>query len=119
MNQDDEIVLIEDDEDKAEILISILKQHLPGRIRHIDDGEHAMNYLFSEESKNARLILLDLILPKVDGIEILKRLKADPVKCLIPVIVLTCSANTQDYIDSLGLHPDGYAHKPGRMKNCA
>jgi two-component system, response regulator len=119
MNEDDEIVLIEDDEDKAEILIGILKQHLPGRIRHIDDGEHALNYLFSEESRNTKLILLDLVLPNVDGVEILRRIKADPVKSLIPVIILSASSQTQNYIDSLGLHPDGYAHKPGPMRNCA
>jgi two-component system response regulator len=119
MAEDDEIVLIEDDEDKAEILLSILRQHLPGRIHHIDDGQEAMNFLFSEESRNTKLILLDLILPNVDGIEILKRIKADPVRSLIPVIILTSSSNTQEYITSLGLKPDGFAHKPGRMRNCA
>jgi two-component system response regulator len=119
MNEDDAIVLIEDDEDKAELLMQILKQHLPGRIHHIDDGEVALNFLFSEDSRNVKLILLDLILPNVDGVEILRRIKADPVRSLIPVIILTSSSNTQDYIEALGLHPDGYAHKPGRGRNFA
>src|SRR4051812_20788469 len=101
MCEDDEIVLIEDDEDKAEILISILKQHLPARIRHIDDGANAMNYLFSEESRNTKLILLDLILPRIDGVEILRRIKADPIRCAIPVIILSSSSKTQDYIEAL------------------
>jgi two-component system response regulator len=119
MKEEDIILLIEDDEDKAQLIVSILKEHLPGQIRHIDDGAIALSFLFSEESRNIKLILLDLILPKVDGVEILKKIKADPVKSLIPVIILTSSNQTQDYIDSLGLHPDGYAHKPGRIRNCA
>ncbi|HYC87551.1 MAG TPA: response regulator [Chryseosolibacter sp.] len=119
MNEEDVILLIEDDEDKAELIKSILRQHLRGQIRHIEDGEAAMNFLFSHESSSTKLILLDLILPKVDGLEILKRIKADPVKKLIPVIILTLSSNTQSYIESLGLQPDGYAHKPISLRDCA
>jgi two-component system response regulator len=119
MSEDDEILLIEDDEDKAEILISLLKQHLPAKIRHIVDGENAMNYLLSYESRNTKLILLDLILPRLDGVEILRRIKADPIRSSIPVIILSSSSKTQDYVEALGLHPDGYAQKPGRLKNCA
>jgi len=118
MNEEDEIVLIEDDEDKAEVLMGILRKHLPARIVHIDDGKEAMRYLFSDESNHTKLILLDLILPNIDGVEIFKSLKADPVKCMIPIIILTSSSQTQEYIESLGLHPDGFAHKPG-LKNCA
>jgi two-component system, response regulator len=117
MKEEDVILLIEDDEEKAELIIHILKQHLPGQIRHVDDGQKAINFLFSEESNTTKLILLDLILPKVDGIEILKRIKADPVKSRIPVIILTASSETQAYVSSLGLQPDGYVHKP--LKNCA
>jgi two-component system, response regulator len=119
MNEDDVILLIEDDEDKARLIMSILRQHLRGRIRHIEDGQNAMNFLFSDESNTTRLILLDLILPSVDGIEILKRIKADPLKSRIPVIILTASSETEAYVASLGLQPDGYAHKPGNLKNCA
>lgn len=112
-------MLIEDDDDKAGIIISILRQHLPGRIRHIEDGQAAMDFLFSEDSRSTKLILLDLVLPKVDGIEILRSIKQDPVRSKIPVIILTSSSETEAYVDSLGLHPDGYAHKPTRMRNCA
>jgi two-component system response regulator len=119
MKEGEEIVVIEDDEDKAQIIISILRQNLTNNIRYFEDGELALSFLLSEESRNTRLILLDLILPKVDGIEILKRLKAHPVKCLIPVMILTSSSQTQLYITSLGLTPDGYIHKPNSLKNCA
>jgi DNA-binding response OmpR family regulator len=119
MKPEDIILLIEDDEDKAEIIISILRQHLPGTIRHIDDGKVALDFLFSEESRHTKLILLDLILPNIDGIEILKRIKAHPAKASIPVIILSASSQTEQYVEALGLHPDAYVNKPGRLKNCA
>lgn len=119
MKEEDEILLIEDDEEKAQLIMSILKQHLPGNIRHIEDGQHALDFLMSDESFHTKLILLDLILPTVDGTEILRIIKAHPTKCLIPVIILTTSSQTQDYVDSLGLHPDGYVNKPCRLRNCA
>jgi two-component system, response regulator len=119
MTDAEEIVLIEDDEDKAEIIISILRKNLKARIIHFEDGQSAMDFLFSEEGKSIRLILLDLILPKVDGIEILKRIKADEVRSKIPVIILTTSTQTQLYVEGLGLHPDGYINKPTNLRNCA
>jgi two-component system, response regulator len=119
MKENEEIVLIEDDEDKAQIIKTILRNHLGGNVRHIDDGEQAMNFLMSDDSKYVKLILLDLILPKVDGVEIFRRLKADPVKALIPVIILISSSQTEAYLTSLGLCPDGYVHKPNMLKACA
>ena len=119
MSENDVILLIEDDEDKASIIMSILRQHLPGKIRHIYDGQAALDFLMSEESRHTKLILLDLILPSVDGVEILRQIKADPVKSQIPVIILSASSQTEAYVEALGLHPDGYVHKPGRLKNCA
>jgi two-component system response regulator len=119
MKEGDEIVLIEDNEDKAQIMISILRQNLTNNIRHFDDGASALSYLLSYESRNTKLILLDLILPNVDGIEILKCIKNDPVKSLIPVLILTTSSQTQAYVTSLGLKPDGFIHKPNTLQNCA
>lgn len=119
MKANEIILLIEDDEEKAEIIKSILKKHLNGEIRHIGDGQAALDFLYSEEGRYTRLILLDLVLPSVDGVEILKRIKADPLKSQVAVIILTSSSQTQAYIDSLGLHPDGYVNKPSRLKNCA
>jgi two-component system response regulator len=119
MEDGDEIVLIEDDEDKAQIMITILKQNLTKNIRHFDDGQRALEYLLSFESIHTKLILLDLILPKVDGIEILRRIKEHPVKSLIPVMILTTSSQTQPYVNSLGLKPDGFIHKPNNLRHCA
>jgi two-component system, response regulator len=119
MRESDEIVLIEDDEDKAEVIISILKRHLSGTIRHFYDGEAAIDFIFSEASRNTSLILLDLILPRIDGVEILRRIKSDSSKNNIPVIILTSSSQTQHYLDSLGLQPDGYVSKPSALRNCA
>ncbi|HYG03853.1 MAG TPA: response regulator [Chryseosolibacter sp.] len=118
MREEDEILLIEDDEDKASVIKSILRKHLSGQIRHFEDGEAALAYLLSEESNAVRLILLDVILPKVDGVEILRTIKSHPLKSQIPVIILTSSSRTEEYIESLGLHPDGYVHKPN-LRNCA
>jgi DNA-binding response OmpR family regulator len=119
MSEGDQIVLIEDDEDKAAMIITILRRNLNAPVRHFDDGQSAIDYLFSDEGKSTKLILLDLILPKVDGTEILRRIKNDPLRSKIPVIILTTSSQTQAYVESLDLHPDGYIHKPNTLKNCA
>jgi DNA-binding response OmpR family regulator len=119
MREEDEILLIEDDEDKAAIIMSILRQHLPGTIRHIYDGRAALDFLFSIDCRRTKLILLDLILPNVDGVEILRKIKSDPVLAQIPVMILSTSSQTEAYVEALGLHPDGYVHKPGRLQNCA
>jgi DNA-binding response OmpR family regulator len=119
MSEDDVIMLVEDDEDKAAIIMSILRQHLPGKVRHFYDGQVALDFLMSDESRTTKLILLDLILPTLDGVEILRRIKAHPVKSQIPVIILSASSQTEAYVEALGLHPDGYVNKPGRLKNCA
>jgi two-component system, response regulator len=119
MLEGDQIVLIEDDEDKAKMIMTILRRDLAASVRHFDDGQSALDFLFSEEGKATKLILLDLILPTVDGTEILRRIKNDAVRSMIPVVILTTSSQTQSYVEGLGLHPDGYIHKPNSLKNCA
>lgn len=118
MCEDDEIILIEDDEDRAAVVKSVLRKNLPGKIRHFDDGESALTFLFSGQNKSIKLILLDLILPKVDGVEIFRRIKADAFLQNIPVMILTSSEQTRQYVESLGLQPDGYVAKPP-LKKCA
>ncbi|MFN3403936.1 MAG: response regulator [Cytophagaceae bacterium] len=109
-----EILLIEDNHDDAGLTIRALKKHnLSNNLLHIDDGEEALNYLFSPESDNhPKLILLDLKLPKVDGLEILRKLKADTKKKNIPVVVLTSSREEQDIIKSYDYGVNAYVVKP-------
>ena len=107
-----EILLIEDDADDAELTIHALKKHhLANPIVHIDDGEKALDFLFSE-GQRPTLILLDLKMPRVDGIEILRKLKSDPVKKAIPVIVLISSKEGRNYVESFHLKADAYMIKP-------
>ena len=107
-----EILLIEDDADDAELTIHALKKHhLANPIVHIDDGEKALDFLFSD-GQRPTLILLDLKMPRVDGIEILRKLKSDPMKKAIPVIVLISSKEGRNYVESFHLKADAYMIKP-------
>lgn len=115
-----EMLLIEDNPDEAELTIrSLKKNNLANHLIHIDDGEKALDFIFSqgEYSNNTalmrpKLILLDLNLPKVDGLEILKRVKSDERTKTIPVVVLTSSKEERDIIESYKLGVNGYIVKP-------
>jgi two-component system, response regulator len=107
-----EILLIEDDVDDAELTIHALKKHtVANRIIHIDDGEKALDFLFRNGNKPS-LILLDLKMPRVDGIQILRRLKSDPEKQDIPVVALISSKEGKKYLESFDLKADAYMIKP-------
>lgn len=109
-----EILLIEDNMDDAGLTIRALKKHnLANDLLHLKDGEEALEFLFSENIKNhPRLILLDIKMPKVNGIEVLQRLKSDPEKKSIPVVVLTSSKEERDIIESYRLGVNAYIVKP-------
>lgn len=111
-----EILLIEDNPYEAELAIRSLKtNNLGNSIKHIDDGADAVDYLFSEGFLNnplRHLILLDLNLPRIDGLQILKMLKDDEQRCMIPVIVLTSSKEERDIIESYKLGVNSYIVKP-------
>jgi len=119
-NEKIEILLIEDNADEAELTIhSLRKNNLANHLVHIDDGEEALDFIFSKgkyiENNNVslpKLILLDLKLPKVEGLEILRQLKADPKTKLIPVVVLTSSREEGDIIESYKLGVNSYIVKP-------
>jgi two-component system response regulator len=89
------------------------KNNLGNHLLHLHDGEEALNYIFSPDMNTMpKLILLDIKMPKVDGIEVLRKLKSDPDKKTIPVVVLTSSREEQDIIESYRLGVNAYIVKP-------
>ena len=116
MNRNEiEILLIEDNPEDAELMIRALtKNRLANNLLHLKDGEEALAYLFSSETNNSipKLILLDLKMPKVDGIEVLKIIKNDPQKKIIPVVVLTSSKEEEDIVKSYQYGVNAYIVKP-------
>jgi two-component system response regulator len=115
-----DILLVEDNPEDVEITLRAFRKHkFSGNIRVVRDGEEAMEYLFGKEGdaeklscSNTRLILLDLKLPKVDGIEILQRCKIDPRTKHIPVVVLTASKEERDLTETYNLGVNSYIVKP-------
>src|SRR6185503_12853031 len=94
---DAEILLVEDNPNDAELAIRALKKNnLANNLLHLEDGQQAIDFLLDERNGMPKLILLDLKMPKVDGIEVLRRLKADERKRVIPVVVLTSSKEERD-----------------------
>jgi two-component system, response regulator len=109
-----EILLVEDNPDDAELTIRALrKNYLANNILHLADGEEALDFLFSSNSSSMpKIVLLDIKMPKVNGIEVLKRLKSDPDRRIIPVVVLTSSREERDIIETYKLGVNAYIVKP-------
>jgi two-component system response regulator len=108
-----EILLIEDNMDDAGLTIRTLqKHHLANHLLHLQDGEEALRYLFREDGKMPKVILLDLKMPKVDGLEVLRKLKQHPEKKVIPVVILTSSKEERDIVESYKLGVNAYIVKP-------
>lgn len=114
MSESADILLVEDNPDDAGLTIRALKKNkLANSLVHVTDGEEAINYLFSPERVALpKLILLDLKMPKVDGIEVLRKIKADESKKVIPVVVLTSSKEERDIVESYKLGVNAYIVKP-------
>ncbi len=113
------ILLVEDDPNDVELTLSALSENgLANEVVVVRDGEEALNYLYgrgayaSREEENPIVVLLDLKLPKVDGMEVLKRVKADPDLKTIPVVVLTSSREEQDLVSSYNSGTNAYVVKP-------
>jgi CheY-like chemotaxis protein len=115
-----EILLIEDNPDDVELTLRALrKNNLANNITVLSDGEEALSYLLPEnlaEKKNdnhkLKLILLDLKLPKVNGLEVLQAIKSHPSTSFIPVVMLTSSDMDQDIIASYKLGVNSFITKP-------
>ncbi len=114
------ILLIEDNPDDELLMLRALKKNrIENRVVIARDGVEALNYLFStgEHERNnsaasLQLILLDLKLPKINGLEVLKRLRADQRTKYIPVVVLTSSTEERDMISSYDLGANSFVQKP-------
>jgi two-component system, response regulator len=115
-----EILLVEDNPNDAELAMRALKNNnLANNVIRVCDGEEALDFIFArgkykspERLNIPKLILLDIKLPKVDGIEVLKVIKADPITKLIPVVVLTSSNEENDMIETYRLGINSYILKP-------
>ena len=115
-----EILIVEDTQEDLDLALRALrKAKLGNRIHVARDGEEALQFIFCEGPFSERkiqdgpkVVLLDLKLPKVDGLEVLQRIKGDPRTKLIPVVVLTSSQEQQDVIESYHLGVNSYIVKP-------
>ena len=113
--KDVKILLVEDNPDDIELTLRAFKKHnLINKIIVARDGEEALNILFKDSKENYKpdLILLDLKLPKVDGLEILRQIKSNSKTQLIPVIILTSSKEENDLVKSYRLGANSYIRKP-------
>ena len=115
-----EILLVEDNQDDVELTLHALhKENLANHIHVARDGEEALEFLFCSGThagrsfdRPPRMVLLDLKLPKVDGMEVLRQIKADPRTQSIPVVILTSSKEERDLVQGYGLGANSYIQKP-------
>ena len=115
-----EILLVEDKETDAELTLRALKRHnLANRVLWVKDGQEALDYVFAtgsyaerSPSGDPRLILLDIKLPKISGVDVLRQLKTDERSKSIPVTMLTSSAEERDVVESYQLGVNSYIVKP-------
>jgi two-component system response regulator len=115
-----EILLVEDNPSDVQLTLHALERHkLTNRIHVVRDGVEALDFLFSTgqyadraAERNPRVVLLDLKLPLIDGMEVLRRMKEDARTRTIPVVVLTSSREERDIVESYQLGVNSYIVKP-------
>lgn len=112
-----EILLVEDNIDEAELTIDALREgRVRNRVHWVEDGEEAMAFLHHEGRHSVAprpdLILLDLHMPRLGGLEVLARIKDDPLLRRIPVIIMTSSENEKDVLTAYDRHANCYVTKP-------
>lgn len=115
-----EILLVEDNPRDAEVTIRALRKHkLSNHLVHVTDGQAALDWLFGvgqyagrDTNHHPKVVMLDLKLPKVDGIEVLRAIRANPATHRLPVVILTSSKEQQDVIQAYDLGVNSYIVKP-------
>lgn len=115
-----EILLVEDNPNDVELTLRALKKHnLANKVHVVRDGVEALEFIFAEGDytgrdidHHPRVILLDLKLPKVDGLEVLRKIKSEERTKVIPVVVLTSSREERDIVESYKLGVNSYIVKP-------
>ena len=114
------ILLVEDNPDDVKLTLRALKQNnLGNNIEVVTDGAQALDYMFGtgrfagrDVAERPTVVFLDLQLPKLDGLEVLRRLRADPRTALQPVVILTSSVEEQDRVAGYRLGVNSYVRKP-------
>ncbi len=115
-----EVLLVEDSPRDAEMALRTLRKHnLANHVFHAKDGQEALDWLFGtgthtgrSPSHHPKVVMLDLKLPKVDGLEVLRAIRSDARTRLLPVVVMTSSREERDVIDSYKLGVNSYVVKP-------
>ena len=119
-NNEVELLLVEDDPNDVELTLLALRKHkLANKIHVVRDGEEALDFVFSRGAYSHRtsndppkVILLDLKLPKINGLEVLKIVKSDPRTRAVPVVVMTSSREQRDMVEGYRLGVNSYIQKP-------
>lgn len=114
------VLLVEDNpDDRALTVRALRKHHLANGIVEVIDGQQALDFLFAQGEFAGRdsrdlpqVVLLDLQLPKVDGLEVLQQMRSNPLTRNVPVVVLTSSMEQQDLVDSYSFGANSYVRKP-------
>lgn len=120
-----EVLLVEDSDEDAELVIRSLKKHnLGNNLVHVSDGVEALDFIFARGEFSDRsvgdipkVILMDLKMPKMDGLQVLKEIKKDDRTKMIPVIMMTSSKEEKDIIDSYQLGVNSFIVKPVGFEN--
>ncbi len=124
MNPLRRILLVEDSARDAELILDALQENkLANEVVHVRDGAEALDYLYrrgpfaSRTDGQPALVLLDLKLPKVDGLEVLRQIKSDAALKMIPVVMMTSSRQEQDLVRSYELGVNAYVVKPMKFQD--
>ena len=120
-----EILVVEDDPNDQELILRVLKKHgMANKLVLLKDGAEALDFLFPKgkpmpEEEHPKIILLDLKLPKVDCLEVLRKVKSDERTKMIPVVILTSSREDRDLTTAYGMGVNSYVTKPIRFDEFA